>query len=218
MALTAENMESRNGLLSHSIYRDIARMDETQLGRYTRMAFTGQRDLEFLPAPFWYYWFDASVHGSSADGRDRPSPADFLAGFHNTLASVARGTFRIGERNEPLPDFGYRPRFRGVITAILDECLDIQGTPTEEQQMLAVFAVEAVGIVRSSERERKYGEGSSSRRGKEQESVASGYSRQLAEDLELLTKEYPIMAEKAHALIRGGKFGDLKLGYDSTYI
>jgi len=211
MTLTTENMESRNGFLSHSIFRDLARMDESQLGKYTRMTFTDQRDLTFLPEPFWDFWFDASVHGSSSDGRKRPSPAAFLSGFHNTLASVARGTFRYGDWTEPRPDFGYRPGFRRVITSVLDECLSIDGYPTQEQRMLAGFAVESVGAIRSAEREIESGKGSVSRRGKEGEAVAAESSKQLAKDLELLKVDYPLMAKKAKTLIKDGKFGELKL-------
>lgn len=212
MTLTVQNMESRDGVISHSIYRDIARMDEEQLDRYTRMAFTGKRDTKLLPTPFWDYWFDMEKHGRSGDdGRTPPSPAIFLAGVHNMVGSISRRTFRIGENGEEQPDFSFRPRFRNVLRKILDECSTVEGEPTGEQKQLASFAVEAVGGLQSVESFQAVGTSIA----KERQGVLTPdqYPRELQEDLELLQLERVELLEMSEQLIKSGRFGELKLQY-----
>ncbi len=212
MTLTAQNMESRDGLLSHSIYRDIARMDEGQLDRYTRMAFTAKRDTELLPTPFWDYWFDMEKHGRSGDdGRTPPSPAVFLSGVHNMVGSISRKTFRIGEDGEGQPDFSFRARFRNVLRGILKECSTLEGKPTDEQKQLASFAVEAVGAIQSVESFNRVGASIA----KERQGVPTSdqYPQELREDLELLQGEQAKLLEMSEKLIKTGRFGELKLQY-----
>lgn len=152
MSLTPQNMESREGLHSHSIFRDIARMDEEQLSKYVRMAFTGKRDVEFLPEPFWDYWFDMKKHGGPGmDGRTPPSPADFLSEVHNMIAGTKAGIFTVGYESDEQPNFEFRSTYRGVIMGLLDECEDLVGEPTDEQRILASYVVEAVGSIQSPE-------------------------------------------------------------------
>lgn len=215
MPLTTENMESRVGLMSHSIFRDIPRMDDEQLSRYMRMAFTGKRDLAFLPEPFWDYWFKYGKHGSSSDGREPNSPAAFLAGIHDTLGSVARGTFTVGSRNEEKPDFSYRPRFRRVLGSLLDECIAVQGTPTSEQTDLASYAVEAVGAIQSIESFNLYYMESRKSRPTPEEllSIPEDYPKVLRADLEALRAERAKLLDGANLLIKSGRFGELKLRY-----
>ncbi|HLC88061.1 MAG TPA: hypothetical protein VJG66_03345 [Patescibacteria group bacterium] len=221
MSLTSENMESRAGVLSHTIYRDIPRMDDSQLERYMRMVFTGERDLAFLPEPFWDgYWFEFGTHGRSSDGRVPNSPAVFLAGMHDTLGAVARGTFTIGAPGEEQPDFSYRPSFRRTLDGILDECASIPDTPTPKQVSLAGYAVEAVGAIQSIEtfnfpylHQRAL---SSEQRRVDQRELAaipSSYPDHLRQDLQALRAEGPVLLAKAKRLIASGRFGELKLEY-----
>lgn len=211
MTLTAQNMESRYGLFSHSIYRDIARMDEEQLTRYTRMAFTGKRDTKFLPAPFWDYWFDMEKHGRGDDLRTRSSPAIFLSDTHDMIGSISRRTFRVGEDGEEQPDFSFRARFRHVLLGILDDCMAVEGSPTNEQKQLASFAVEAVGELQSVESFTRVGVSIA----KERQGVLTQdkYPQELQKDLELLQSEQTELLEMSEKLIKAGNFGELKLIY-----
>lgn len=212
MTLTAQNMESRDGLISHSIFRDIARMDKEQLTRYTRMVFTDKRDIRFLPAPFWDYWFDMEKHGESDyDGRTPPSPAIFLAGVHDIVGSISRRTFHIGDDGEEQPDFTFRARFRTVLRGILEECSTLEGRPTDEQKQLASFAVEAVGAIQSVESFNAVGASIA----KERQGILTPdeYPQELQEDLELLRREQAELLEMSEKLIKAGRFGELKLEY-----
>lgn len=215
MPLTAENMESKAGLLNHSIFRDIPRMDDEQLSRYMRTAFTGKKDLTFLPESFWGYWFEYGKHGSSSDGREPNSPAAFLASIHDMLGSVARGTFTVGSEKEEKPDFSYRPRFRRVLGSLIDECIAVQEVPTQEQVDLAIYAVEAVGAIRSVESfNLSYIESKKGRVAPEELSlIPEEYTQILRSDLEALRAERAKLLDDANLLIKSGRFGKLKLRY-----
>ena len=218
MSLTPQNMESREGLFSHSMYRDIARMDAEQLDKYVRMAFTGKTDTNFLPEPFWNYWFDMEKHGGPGmDGRTPPSPAYFLSGMHNTIAGTKAGTFTVGDKGEEQPNFEFRSTYRAVIRGLLDECSDITDKPTDEQKRLASYAVEAVRRLQPTESfNRNYQERVSTIRGsKEVVPIALDYPVELSADLETLSIELPTMLEKAQTLISEGRFGSLQLRYSS---
>lgn len=228
MPLTPDNMESRAGLMSRSIFRDIARMDYSQLNRYTRMAFTGKRDLAFLPEPFWDYWFEYGKHGETSDGRESNNPAVFLTGLHNMLASIAVGRFRVGGDEEEQPDFAYRPRFRRVLKGILDECIRIAAKPspetvllgrstppTREQMDLASYGVEAVGAIQTLESFNAYylRTGKHERSQRELATIPATYTQHLREDLIAMDTERAELIRRSTALISSGRFGQLKLKY-----
>jgi hypothetical protein len=193
-------------------------MDEEQLSKYVRMAFTGKRDVKFLPEPFWDYWFDMEKHGGPGmDGRTPPSPAHFLSGVHNVIAGTKAGTFTVGDKGEEQPNFEFRSTYRAVIRGLLDECLDITGEPTDEQKRLASYAVEAVGRLQPAESfNRNYQERVSAIRGsKESAPITLDYPAKLSEDLETLLIELPTMLEKTQTLMSEGRFGPLQLRYSS---
>ena len=209
-------MESRDGMISHTIFRDIARMDKPQLDKYTRMAFTGKSDKKFLPEPFWDYWFDGDKHGGPGmDGRTPPSPAHFLSGVHNMIAGTKAGVFTVGSNTDEQPNFEFRSTYRAVIQGILDECIALPGEPTDEQKRLASFAVEAVGRLQPPETfNRDYRERVAARRGgKEGSPIAEDYPAELKTDLDAQTSEQILMMEKVQQLVDSEKFGALPLHY-----
>ena len=210
-------MESREGLFSHTIFRDIARMDEEQLGKYVRMAFTGKRDAKFLPEPFWDYWFDMGKHGGpGSDGRTPPSPAYFLSNVHNMIAGTKAGIFTVGNKGDEQPNFAFRETYRAVISGLLDESHAITGEPTEEQKSLASYTVEAVGKIQTSEEFGRHFESMvHQRRGsKESAPIAHDYPSELREDLAVSDEQHARMMESSQQLIDGGRFGTLQLHYN----
>lgn len=215
MSLIAENIETKEGIFSHTIFRDIARMDKAQLSRYVRLAFTGEPDYQFLPRPFWDYWFDVQTHGRSLDGRTPPSPAEFFSSLHNLLGSVARGTFQVGFDGDPAPNFGFRARYREVIIDLLNEAVNLEGEPDADQKKLASFAVEAVGSLRSKrdfmiDTLYRYREAE----GDPEKLKKIKFPDELVDDLEKLDKDYEFMLTRSYQLINSGNFGQLKFEYE----
>lgn len=214
MTLTPENLESRDGILGTPIYRDLGRMNEDQLETYVRKAFLGERDLDFLPPPFWDYYFRAGIHGENPYNEKAPgSPAGFFAGVHDTIGSDKRGTFSIGREGEEKPDFGYRRRIRNVIKKLLSESLDVKGKPTQEQKRIASFAVETAGVFKSAEIFRLIGNDIVEERRRYGQNISSEYPQELREDLVQLEADRGEMLAKAEILMRDSRFGKLKLTY-----
>ncbi len=211
-------MESRKGLFSHTIFRDIARMDEEQLSKYMRIAFIGKQDVKFLPEPFWDYWFDMGKHGGPGmDGRTPPSPAYFLSNVHNMIAGTKAGVFTVGNKGDEQPNFAFRETYRAVLAGLLDECQTITGEPTDEQKRLASYTVEAVGKIQTSEEFGRYFEEMvhQSRGGKESAPIAHNYPAELSEDLTASDEQHTRMIESSQQLIDSGRFGPLQLHYNA---
>lgn len=176
--------------------RDLGRMDQTQLGSFVKKAATGVREDAFLPRQFFRY-FNANAHGPSEDGRSAPGLANYLVETHEIVGLAERGVYTV--QGGPA-DFGFRGRFRRVISELLDESTTAVDEPTDEQRVLASFAVEVVGEFLG------------------QEEISNSYppgtmTERLKQDLEELQVVKPIWTEKAQSLIDSGRFGQLQLTY-----
>ena len=147
--LTPQNMRTNPSLDiwdSAALSEDITHMGDSQLERYVRKAFEGQQDLQFLPAPFWEYTFS-----HYEDERAYPTPGKFFAGLYTTLPSAIAGTFtkHDGQRLDFDPE--YRRRFENVLLRLLEECVAVEGNPTETQLRTAQYVIDAVGDIRFSD-------------------------------------------------------------------
>ena len=203
MTLTDQNMKTNEKSWDvGAVWEDIARMDDGQLETFVGKAFTGSRDLDFLPRPFWDHYFDMDAHGPSEDGRSKPGPASFLAELHDVIGLIESGLYSTPGYK---PDFEYRPRFRKVIDKLLDKCLAIEGLPNDEQRLLTVNAVEAAGSIHAT-----FSQYTTS---PERNSKPLQIPEILRGDLEILEVQRSEMLKKAESLIKGEKFGELKLDY-----
>lgn len=210
MTLTRQNIETNDRAFHPSaMFRDIARMNDGQLDDYIRRAFTGQRDSS-LPRQFFGQYFDLRSHGSSPDGRVAPSPGAFFAGLHDLVGSIARGTFSV---DGDAPDLGYRGRFRGVLAKLLDDCVVLKETPTEDQSLLARSAVEAVGEMQSLSSFIEVGEMINRQTTGLKDPPPVVYPEALRKDLDEYRATRPGMLSKAQVIIDDGRFGQLKLRY-----
>lgn len=208
MVLTKENIETTDATFHpDAMFRDIARMDESQLEVYVRKIFTGKND-HSLPRQFFGSYFSTASHGPSPDGKIPPSPAAWLAGIHDIVGSIARGTYSV---DGTAPDFEYRSRFRGVITRLLDDCLAIEGVPNEDLGLLARFSVEAVGGMLSPDDFIDHGEVSNELKTGVKNPPPLVYPESLKKDLEEFRVIRPPMIQKAQAVIDSGRFGQLEL-------
>lgn len=153
MTLTMANMHSDvsgktfndTGTLSE----DITRMDSSQLERYVRIAFTGHRDNQFLPAVFWNQTYEIH-HGE-------PSPGEFFAGIYTNVAYSIAGKTKRADGSKVELNTAYRDTFARILLGIIDECLNYDGQPNKNEFNLAQNAVDAVGKIRFREGESKVG-------------------------------------------------------------
>lgn len=158
MPLSIENMETTDRQLDHSkIFRDIARMDEGQLGKYVGMTFQREQDFSFLPRTFWSGYFDMYAEGFVERGLH--NPARFFSDMYIIVGKVKEGTYRV---NGEAPDEIFRPRFETAINTITNGLLSQEEEPTEKQLRLASSINETVGWIRLTEGpdsfEEKFGE------------------------------------------------------------
>lgn len=202
MTLTLERMESSNESLNYGAYvRDVANMDQDQLGTYLRKSFTSERDLNFLPAVFWDYWIDMDTFGLSHDGRTPPGPGASFAEIHDVVGAVENGTYSIVGQ---AADFEFRARFRSVLRGFLYESLAIKGEPDEKQKMLAAHACEAVANLQTPGNFVIFGLEQKAK--KETTGADITMPRKLVDDLLAFSQQYPVLRDKANMLIENPRF------------
>src|SRR3989338_3007259 len=142
MTLTRDNMFTvQSGIHCDlgALIADICQMDESQLERYMRMAFTGTRDSKFLPEEFW--------HGFSLDpGRTQLEVGSYFGGqiYHSILDASKSERPTIVDLNRG------RTKFVGVLKRLMQESLD-DTAPSDGRKTLASILVNVAFHIRFSE-------------------------------------------------------------------
>jgi len=152
MVLTAENRrflsDGHTGRTT-DLLADIGEMDDPQLERLIRLTFSWQRDEKFLPG---YYWRAFLMEGDGERGH-------IGAGSFFGSLYVNAGEARTEEGIQLEKQAGYEevyPNLRGklenIFIQIADECLLVEGEPTEEDVKKAQSVTVAGAVISFDDR------------------------------------------------------------------